>query len=534
MSDATVPLGAGAARLAGLGILLRMQLRRDWWQVLLWAGGITLLYVGQAVSVEGLYTSQAEFDRAAASMDDDAAFVAMAGPARALDTIGGQVFWQAAAFGAVLVGLMSMLLVVRHTRAEEESGRDELLRSAPVGRWAGLAAALATAGLANLVVGLAVAGSLAAYPLALQDSVVTGLGLTLSGWVFAGVAVLAAQVVSSPRTAYALTGATIAIAYVARAIGDVGAPALSWLSPIGWYQATHAFSGVRWWPLLLPVLAVLVTLGLAAAALGHRDHGAGLLATRPGPAHGRIGSGLALSWRLQRGSVVGWTIGLFATGLAYGSIGDDVATLIGDSQGAREVLASGGDLVDGFYAVAGALIGLLATGFTVTSALRARSEEGDGRTELLLAAGLDRRRWLEGHLVVTVVGSALVLTAGGAGLWLGFGAVTGQWVRSADLAVPVLAYLSPALVCAGLAAVLTGLLPRLTLLTWAVVAWSAVVLLFADVLRLPTALRALSPFDHLARTPAEAFAWAPVVLLLAVAAALAALARFTLSRRDIG
>ena len=45
---------------------------------------------------------------------------------RALNTIGGQVTWQATAFGAIVAGLMSMFLVGRHTRAEEESGRDEL------------------------------------------------------------------------------------------------------------------------------------------------------------------------------------------------------------------------------------------------------------------------------------------------------------------------------------------------------------------------------------------------------------------------
>ena len=64
----------------------------------------------------------------------NAALIAMAGPARALNTVGGQVTWQATAFGAIVAGLMSMFLVGRHTRAEEESGRDELLRAAAVGR----------------------------------------------------------------------------------------------------------------------------------------------------------------------------------------------------------------------------------------------------------------------------------------------------------------------------------------------------------------------------------------------------------------
>ena len=63
-------------------------------------------------------------------MADNAAFIAMAGPARALNTVGGQVAWQASAFGAIVAGMMSMFLIGRHTRAEEESGRDELVRAA--------------------------------------------------------------------------------------------------------------------------------------------------------------------------------------------------------------------------------------------------------------------------------------------------------------------------------------------------------------------------------------------------------------------
>ena len=104
--------------------------------------------------------TQAQFDAAAQAMSGNAAYVAMAGPARALDTTGGQTAWQSSAFGAVLVGLMSMALIGRHTRAEEESGRDELVRASAVGRSSTTVAAAVLALLANLVIGLAV-GALA-------------------------------------------------------------------------------------------------------------------------------------------------------------------------------------------------------------------------------------------------------------------------------------------------------------------------------------------------------------------------------------
>ena len=92
--------------MTGTALLLRHFLRRDRWMLLAWSLGITVIFWSQAVSVEGLYTTQEELDRAAAAMERNAAFIAMAGPARALNTIGGQVMWQASAFGAVIIGLM--------------------------------------------------------------------------------------------------------------------------------------------------------------------------------------------------------------------------------------------------------------------------------------------------------------------------------------------------------------------------------------------------------------------------------------------
>ena len=337
--------------MTGASVFVRTFLRRDRWMLLAWAVGAVLLYWSQAYSVDGLYTSQAEFDRAATSMEHNAAFVAMAGPPRALNTLGGQVTWQAAAFGAIVAGLMSMFIVGRHTRAEEESGRDELVRGTAVGRLAPMTAALVTALLANLLLGVLVALSLWAYPLAAADSWGLGLGLTAAGWCFTGTALVAAQLASSTRAMYGLAGAVLGLAYALRAVGDVGNHALSWLSPIGWYQAMHAFSGLRWWPIALLLLGAAVTTAAAYVLFGHRDLGGGILAARPGPARARPGlqGGLGLAWRLQRGAVLGWTLGVAFTAVAYGSIGDDVGTLVGDSKASREMFAAaGGDLVDAF------------------------------------------------------------------------------------------------------------------------------------------------------------------------------------------
>jgi len=522
--------------MTGTLVLLRVFVRRDRWMYLWWSLGIGVLYVSQAWSVDGLYATQAELDRAAAGMEGNAALVAMAGPARALNTIGGQVTWQAAAFGAILAGLMSMFLVGRHTRAEEESGRDELLRASPVGRYAPATAATLNALLANVVVGGVLTAMLAAYGLATADSLGLGVGLTLSGWFFTGVALVAAQLTTSTRAAYGLTGAVIGLAYALRAFGDVSAEALSWVSPIGWYQAMHAFSGLRWWPALLLLAGTVAGLGAAYAVFDRRDFGSGVLPARPGPARaGRsLGTGAGLAWRLQRTSVAGWAAGLMFFGLSFGTMGDDVGDLVGDSETSRDVVLQGStDVVDGFYATLMLMLALMVAAFAISSALRPRAEEDAGRLEGLLGTALPRSTWLAGHVAVTVVGTVVTLALSGLGLGVSYALVTGDGGAVLGLSLPVLSFLPAVLVLSGLARLLHGLVPRAAALAWSGLLLASVVLLFGELLQIPQWVQDLSPFEYLALVPVEDFRWVPFLALTGVAAALSAAGQAAFRHRDV-
>lgn len=521
----------------GTWTLLRAALRRDRWLVLWWSLGISTLYWSQAVGIDGLYASQAELDRAAASMAENTAMIAMAGPARALDTVGGQVAWQASAFGAIAAGLMSMVVVVRHTRAAEESGRDELVRAGVVGRLAPVLAALLAALVANLAVGAATSASLVGYGLAAPDSLALGVGLALTGLCFTGAALVAAQVTASARTAYGLAGLVVGASYALRAVGDAGTPALTWLSPIGWYQQMYAFSGLRWWPALLLLAAAALSLAAASALLERRDIGAGLLAARPGPpeAGPRLSGPLGLAWRLQRGTVLGWAVGLALVGLAYGTIGDDVEDLLGDSEATRELMTRGlADPVAGFYATALLMLALMAGGFAISSALRPRGEEEAGHAELLLSTAVSRTRWLAAYVTVTVAGVLVVLAAAGVGTGVGYALVTGRWGSAGDYLGPALGYAPAVLVLAGLARLVLGVAPRLALLAWVPLAGAVAVMLLGPVLGLPSWVEGLSPFHHLPAMPAEAVSLPVTAGLLGVAALTSFVGQFRFSRRDIG
>lgn len=524
--------------IAGTGILLRHFLRRGWLAIGAWSVALTLLYYSQAVGVDGLYETQAEFDAAAAAMEHNAAFIAMAGPARALNTIGGQVTWQSTAFGAILIGLMVMFMLGRHTRVEEETGREELLRAAPIGPFATLTAGVLVCLIASAVAGVLTALSLISYPLAAADSWGLGIGLMLCGWFFTAVAALAAQLTSSPRGMYGVTGIVIGVSYVLRALGDVGDSALSWLSPIGWYQGMHAFSGLRWWPALLLAGGFVVCLAAAYAVCTRRDYGGGVFAARPGPASASpaLTTWPGLAWRLQRPAVIGWALGMLFGGFAYGSMGSDVGDLLGEGAAADVFAAADGSLLDGFYASAVLILAMCCCGFAISSALRPRNEEDGRRIESLLATGQRRSVWLLGHVAITVAGTVLLLVLASIGLGLGYAWSTDQLGDAGVVFgyVPAaLPYAVPVLLLSAVARLLHGVAPRLASLAWLGLVIALVAMIFGPLLNLPDWFVDLSPFSHLALMPAEDFRWRPVAVLGGIALALSVLGQLAFSRRDV-
>ncbi|MFD4468832.1 ABC transporter permease [Rhodococcus sp. NPDC058505] len=521
--------------LAGTGTLTRFVLRRERVALVGWLLGGVLVYYSQAVGVDIAYPTQADLDAVAASMENNAAMIAMAGPPRVLDTIGGQVAFQASAFGMIVAALMAMFLIGRHTRADEENGRDELIRSGVVGRYAPVAAAVIVTAAACVLYGVVVAASLISYGLPVAGSAALGVGATCAGLVFAAVALLAAQVTGSTRTVYGATGAAIAVAYVLRAVGDVGGGTLSWLSPLGWGQAMRPYDGEIWWPAALSVAVAALVAGLALAVLDRRDIGAGVLPPRPGPARGGASTAGAagLAWRLQRGSLIGWSIGMLAAGLAFGTIGNDVGDLLGDVDLGELLGQATASLVDAFYAMAASMLAMIASAFTISSALRLRSEETAGHAEPLLATTLTRVRWLGSHAGVMLVGSALVVALGGLGTGLMYGAITGDLAEVPRLLGAALVYLPAVWVLGGLALLLFGAAPRATVVAWLALAFCFVVLMFGSTLKFPEWLMALSPFHHLPLVPAVPVDWVPVLVVTLVAALLCAAGAVAFRRRDV-
>lgn len=524
-------------RFTGTGHLVRFILRLDRVRDTVWIVGVSLMVVIQAVSVKGLFPTQADLDKAAANFQDNAAFAALQGTPRQINTLGGQVAWQIAIYGGIALGLMSLFMVTRHTRAEEESERMELLRASVVGRDAPTVAVLSVMVAANLVVAAAVTVLLPlSSGLPWAGSFALGAGMAGCGIVFGSIAAVTAQVSRSTHLASGMAGAAMGVAFLLRAAGDAGNGILTWASPIGWVSMVQPYTGERWWVLGLFVVTSVVLIAVAFTLTARRDLGSGLIADRPGPA--RAPAALlrpaGLAWRLGRMVLLAWVVGLLVGGISYGSIGNDVESVIGDSEAAKDIIAQGsGNLVDLFWVTTMLMLSLIATGYAVMATIRLRNEESGGRAEPILATAVDKRRWMGEHLAIAFLGSALVLIAAGVGAGLAYGIAIGDAGQIPRLAGIALAYTPAVWVMIGLTAALFGLAPRTMVVVWAALALCGFVGMFAQLLDLPQWLMDVSPFQHVPRVPATSFDVVPILILLAVAAALTTVGLAGFRRRDL-
>jgi ABC-2 type transport system permease protein len=513
-------------------VLLRSYLRRDRTMLAAWIAGGCLLYVSQAKSVEQMYPTPAALEEAAQNLSSSPAMLAMTGPARALDTLGGQVAWQTAAFGAVVAGLMSMLIVGRHTRVEEETGRDELVRSGAVGRLTPLALATVLALAANVVLGTLTAASLIASGLPAAGSVALGAALSASGWVFTGVSAVAAQLTAGARASYAVTGSVIGAAYFARAVGDTGPHALSWASPIGWGQATRPYADERWWPLALSVLATALLLLLAVRLHAQRDHGSGVWSDRPPRLRDADIGSWHLAWHLQRGGLLGWGAATAVVGLGYGALATSAEDVVGDSQFTADLFA-GPSVTDGFLGTALLVLALLAAAAGVMAAQRPDAEERLRRVDPLLAGPLTRATWSLQHVALSTVSVVLLLLVAGLSSGLGYAVATGDPSDAWSLVGAALAYAPAALTLTAVVRFAHGMAWSASIIGWLAVGWCAVIAMFGPLLDLPAVLTGLSPFEHVARMPAEPFAAATWAVLWCVAVLVSAAGQALLAHRDL-
>lgn len=525
--------------LTNTGTLLRFMLRRDRVRFFGWTLGLPafMAYFVEALSV--VY-SDPTYLQAVAPLINSPVGALFGGPRYGMEDPSLEHFL-VGLYGAYILigaGLMSLLTVVRHTRVEEQAGRAELVRADVVGRHAQLTAAIVLSVAMNLVVTALIGALMVGNGFGATGSWLFAASVGAVGLVFTGIAATTAQLSESSRTAAGIAGAILGGSFALRALGDMTSEhgnAISWLSPIGWSQQTAPFTLDRWWPLGLSVAVATTTAVLGFWLADRRDLGAGLVQPRRGSASapGWLRTPIALAFRQQRASLLGWSAALLAAGGGYGFFTGPAVDVFADAPPQFRQILGEGAMLDGFVMILALTMGLTVAIYAVLAVQGVRAEETTGRAEPVLATGVTRVGWLGSQLLVTALGVVGLLVVAGLSLGIGAAISTGESSLLGETVLATLVQAPAVWVVLGVGALLYGAVPRALTAVWVLVGLSLVVGFFGPLLDLPDGAASLTPFGHAGDYPSEEISGPAVVVLVAIAAALTAAGLAAFRRRDI-
>jgi ABC-2 type transport system permease protein len=528
--------------------LLRQRMRRDWLQLTLWIVGTAALAASAVSGVVSSYGTLTDRQEVLVAVMANPVIMLVRGLPSGAERQAFTLFL-IFPFLAMMAAFMSSFLAVRHTRAEEEVGRAELVSSTPAGRTAPTVATILHGLIANAILAVLVIAVYAGSGFDLAGSVVAGLATGAVGVVFLGVALVAAQLMRTSRGANSLAVWVLIVTFVLSGLGNaLGTPSddlqriesswLTWLSPFGWGENTRPFADDNGWPLLLCLGVGVVLIVVAVAVQPLRDVGESFIAQRPGrlDAHASLSAPIGLVWRLSRGSLIGWCVGGFLTGIlstSLASVVDDLGADIPSLQNVLTALSENGSLQEGMVVIFFLIVGVLAACAAVQTVARARQEEAHGTAELVLATPVGRVRWLGGYLVIALAGVVAVCAFAVLGAWLGT-LKEGDADLVQDALVAGFGQAVAASVFIAITAFVFVVAPRATIpLAWALVLVALLLGLFAPLFDLPDAVANLSPFTSAPTVDGGDFVTKGLWWLLAATGVVGAAALVLMRRRQL-
>ncbi len=492
------------------------------------------------VSYRHTYPTLAQRIAFARSFGHNKAVVLFYGKAYELLTVGGYTAWRTGGILAILAAVFGMLAAVRALRAEEDSGRAELVLAEPVSRgtfYAGSMAAIAAGTL--LLWAAVVAGSLLAS-LPAGGSAYLALSISSVIPVFVGVGALASQVAPSRRVALELAGSVIAVSFVLRVVADTSSSLgwLRWGTPLGWAEQLRPFTGSRPLVLLLPLATGAILIALAGRIATSRDVGSGLLTThdsRP-PRLTLLSSPTAFALRAELPSLVVWLGSVGAFALIVGVISKSISAAGISKQLQQQIAKLGAGSIStpmGYLSFSFLFFVLVVSLFACAQIGAARHEEADQQLETLFSLPIGRRSWLGGRLALAAAGAAALSLIAGLLAWAGASAA-GVSVSFGELLEAGLNCLPTALLFLGLATLAYALIPRASSgIGYGLVTLAFLWQLFGSLLGAPKWLVDVTPFAHIGLLPAEPFRGQAAAIMVAIAASAGIAAIEVFARRDL-
>ncbi len=494
----------------------------------------------QPVGYRHTYPTRGDRLAFARSFAENTGLRLMYGQPNDIVTVGGYTAWRVGGVLAIVAAAFGLFAAVRALRAEEDSGRTEIVLAAMVGRRAAAIAALAAIAAGALLLWLAEFAGFLVGGLPTPGAAYLALATASVAPVFVGVGALASQLAPTRRGALGVGGAVLGLLFTLRVVADTvpGAGWLRWSTPLGWAELLHPFAGPQPLVLVLPAGATVLLLVVSTSLAAQRDIGTGMWPAHdsadPHPRLLRTPAGHAL--RNQRGTLISWIIAVGVLMFVLGGVSQAISPADIPANTRTEIAKLGAGSITtpiGYFAFVFLFVSVAVSAFACAQIGAARQEEADQQLETLLAEPISRTRWLSGRMLLAAAGvAALSLTAGLLG-WAG-ARVAGapialfKMLEAGANAIPI------ALLFLGLTALAYALAPRASgVIGYALLAVALLWHVAGSLIGPPRWILDLTPFAHVGLVPAHPvhIAGSAVVTGIALLAGVAALAAFR--RRDL-
>ncbi|NLJ96319.1 MAG: ABC transporter permease [Clostridiales bacterium] len=530
-----------AKKFTNTRVLIGFIFRRDRIRLLLWILGIAIFAISIAALLPDLYPDKADKLVLAETMKNPAVTF-MLGPSAGLNnyTDGAMMGHFMLVFTAMFAAIMSILLVTRHTREDEEDGRIEMIYSLPLGSLSNLTATLLTLLIANvlifLLIGLGLYG-LGIETMGLEGSLLFGASVGVVGIFYAALTGLFAQLASNVRTTLGLSFAFLIAEYIIRGSGDTGNQALSHLSPLGLITRSEVYVNNYWWPILLLLAISLLIYSFSLYLNSIRDLGAGFISTKPGKSQGSpyLSSPIGLALRLERTPIIAWALGIFILGSAYGSLLGDLEGFLSTSQLVQKMIpiVEGFSLTQSFVTMLITIISVIGTIPILMFVLKVNSEEKKDRISQLLATPVSRYSIIGSYTLIGLMAAFLIQLMSVLGLWLAASFTMEDVISFGTLLKAAIVNVPAMWIFVGVAVFLIGRFPKLTGLTWTYLICAFFIEYMGEFLKLPEWTTKLSPFSHVPSVPVDEVKVSTLLIILVIAFILIGIGFREYNRRDI-
>jgi ABC-2 type transport system permease protein len=286
------------------------------------------------------------------------------------------------------------------------------------------------------------------------------------------------------------------------------------------------------------MIAVSAAISAAAYYLNtKRDMDQGFIPVKPGRAYakGYMRSPFGFAWRLMRGTLIAWSLGMFALSASYGAVMGDVETFIGDNEFFQQIIPQSPDFEQAelFMTMINAMMAIVCAVPVFVIIFKLRSEERELRAEHIISRSVSRYRYIAGFTAMAFAASVIAPFMSAAGLYSAASSVMENPVAFGSILKAIFVYVPAIWVMIGVAVLAVGAFPKAAALCWAYFAFAFFSAYLGAAMGMPEGLVKSTPFGWIPQLPLDEVHALTLVILSCIAVVLTLIGSMFYRKRDM-